>query len=42
MDRFAGSLQDRVDSEEVVQGWVGVVSETMQPVSVAVWVREGR
>ena len=40
MDRFAGSLQDRVDSEEVVQGWVGVVSETMQPVSVAVWVRE--
>ncbi|MGH8913955.1 MAG: hypothetical protein ACRDZM_05490 [Acidimicrobiia bacterium] len=41
MDRFAGSLQDRVDSEAVVQGWVGVVSETMQPASVAVWVREG-
>jgi hypothetical protein len=41
MDRFAGSLQDRVDSQEVVNGWVGVVSETMQPVSVAVWVREG-
>jgi hypothetical protein len=41
MDRFAGSLQDRVDSEGVVEGWVGVVSETMQPASVAVWVREG-
>jgi hypothetical protein len=40
MDRFAGSLQDRVDSDEVVRGWVGVVSETMQPASVAVWVRE--
>ena len=40
MDRFAGSLQDRVDSDEVVQGWVGVVSETMQPASVAVWMRE--
>jgi len=42
MDRFAGSLRDRVDSEEVVDGWVGVVSETMQPASVGVWVREQR
>ncbi|MEX1133254.1 MAG: hypothetical protein WED83_00235 [Acidimicrobiia bacterium] len=42
MDRFAGSLRDQVDTEEVVHGWVGVVSETMQPASVAVWVREGR
>jgi hypothetical protein len=42
MDRFAGSLQDRVDSEGLVEGWVDVVSETMQPASVAVWVREGR
>lgn len=40
IDRFAGSLRDRVDSDEVVKGWVGVVSETMQPTSVAVWVRE--
>jgi hypothetical protein len=39
MDRFAGSLKDRVDSEEVVDGWISVVSETMQPASVAVWVR---
>jgi len=40
MDRFAGSLQDRLGSQEVVDGWVGVVSETMQPASVAVWMRE--
>jgi len=40
MDRFAESLQGRVDSEGVVDGWVGVVSETMQPASVGVWVRQ--
>jgi len=40
MDRFVGSLRDQVDSEEVVDGWVGVVSETMQPAAVGVWVRE--
>ncbi|MGH8953149.1 MAG: hypothetical protein ACRDX9_17225 [Acidimicrobiia bacterium] len=40
VDSFAGSLRDPVDSDEVVRGWVGVVSETMQPASVAVWVRE--
>jgi hypothetical protein len=40
MDRFAGSLRDQVDAEAVVDGWVGVVSETMQPTSVSVWVRE--
>jgi hypothetical protein len=40
MDRFAGSLRDQVDTEQVVNGWVDVVSETMQPSSVAVWVRQ--
>ena len=40
MDRFAGSLRDQVDSDEVVDGWVGVVSETMQPATVGVWVRQ--
>jgi hypothetical protein len=40
MDDFAGSLRDQVDTEKVVQGWVGVVHETMQPTSVSVWVRE--
>ena len=42
MDRFAGSLRDRVDSEEVVDGWVGVVAETMQPAAAGVWVRGSR
>jgi hypothetical protein len=41
MDRFAGSLQGQVESEGLVDGWVSVVSETMEPASVAVWVREG-
>jgi hypothetical protein len=40
VDEFAGSLRDQVDSEEVVDGWVGVVAETMQPVSAGVWVRD--
>lgn len=40
MEQFAGSLQDRVDEDDLVQGWVGVVSETMQPAAAAVWVRE--
>jgi hypothetical protein len=40
MDRFAGSLRDQVDSEQVVDGWVEVVAETMQPAAVGVWLRE--
>jgi hypothetical protein len=40
MEEFAGSLQDRVDPDGVVEGWLGVVAETMQPSSVGVWVRE--
>ncbi len=36
---FAGSLREQVDPEGVVGGWMGVVSETMQPASVGVWVR---
>jgi hypothetical protein len=40
MERFTGSLQGRVDSTGVVEGWVGVVAETMQPAWVGVWVRE--
>jgi hypothetical protein len=40
MQGFAGSLRGQVDSEGLVDGWVTVVSETMEPASVAVWVRE--
>jgi hypothetical protein len=40
MDGFAESLRDEVDSDEVMTGWVGVVTETMQPTSVSVWMKE--
>ena len=40
VDEFAGTLREQVDSEEVVDGWVGVVAETMQPAAAGVWVRE--
>jgi len=40
MDGFALSLRDRVDPEEVMNGWVGVVSSTMQPDSIGMWVRD--
>jgi hypothetical protein len=36
---FSADLQGRVNTEELVLGWVGVVSETMQPGSIAVWLR---
>lgn len=39
MEGFTGSLQNRLDSEGLVVGWVGVVSDTMQPSTVAVWTR---
>jgi hypothetical protein len=39
IEEFTLSLQDRVDPGGVVDDWVGVVVETMQPASVAVWVR---
>jgi Kef-type K+ transport system membrane component KefB len=39
MDEFAGSLRDEVDADSVVEGWVEVVEETMQPSAVGVWVR---
>ena len=42
MDDFAGSLRDRLDADTVVDGWVGVVSQTMQPSAMGVWVRDGQ
>jgi hypothetical protein len=42
MDRFADSLRDGVDGDEMVRGWVDVVGETMQPSFSGVWVREDR
>jgi hypothetical protein len=39
MDVFAASLRDGVDPEQVTTGWVGVVSSTMQPDAIGIWVR---
>ena len=39
MDQFSGSLRQDLDPDTVVEGWVGVVSETMHPTSISVWVR---
>ena len=40
MDGFAASLKDRVNSDEVVAGWVGVVNQTMEPSTIGVWLRD--
>jgi hypothetical protein len=42
MDQFTESLRDGVDGNAMVSGWVGVVSETMQPSVAGVWVKEAR
>jgi hypothetical protein len=39
IDDFADSLRDQTDAGEVVDGWVEVIAETMQPSTVAVWLR---
>jgi hypothetical protein len=39
MDGFSGSLRRDLDADTLVRGWVHVVSETMQPETVSVWVR---
>jgi hypothetical protein len=39
MERFSGSLRQDLDPDTVVTGWMGVVSDTMQPDSAAVWIR---
>lgn len=36
---FGSELQNRLDPNGVLDGWVSVVSETMQPASLAVWVK---
>jgi hypothetical protein len=38
--QFTESLRDPLETAELVEGWLGVVSETMQPASATVWVRE--
>ncbi|MET0566809.1 MAG: hypothetical protein ABW021_10245 [Acidimicrobiia bacterium] len=40
MDAFSGSLRDLVDPVRVMDGWVRVVSDTLQPAAAGVWVRQ--
>ncbi len=37
---FASRLSDEVDPDRLADDWAAVVSRTLQPVSVAVWLRE--
>lgn len=39
-ERFADALKDEIDPDDVVDDWVGVVEETMQPEAACVWVRD--
>lgn len=40
MDRFSGSLTDRLDGVSLVGGWQTVVATTMEPSTISIWVRE--
>jgi hypothetical protein len=40
-DEFSARLRDQVDPDQVAAEWVEVVQRTLQPESVAVWVKEG-
>lgn len=40
MVAFAESLGDRVDPDDVTNGWIEVVRRTMQPATVTVWVKD--
>ena len=38
-EAFAASLRDRTDPDDVLDGWVGVITDTMQPSTIGVWMR---
>ncbi|CAN5870377.1 hypothetical protein BH23ACT5_BH23ACT5_06590 [soil metagenome] len=40
LERSATSLRDGVDPDDVARGWLNVVSQTMQPTTIGLWVRE--
>jgi hypothetical protein len=39
MKQFTGTLRDEVDQDRIVDGWVGIVTRTMAPTQVGLWVR---
>jgi len=40
-DRFAARVRDQVDADRLADDWATVVSKTLQPSAVGVWVRDG-
>lgn len=40
IEGFTSTLQARVDPGEIMQDWAGVISNTMQPQALGLWVRE--
>jgi hypothetical protein len=40
-ETYTRGLSDQIDPERIVNGWIGVISETVQPATVAVWMRAG-
>lgn len=39
-DRFAAHLRDQVDADQLAADWAGMVTTTLQPAGVGVWVRD--
>ena len=39
MDQFAGRLREQLDIDGIADGWTQVVSDTMQPSSLGIWMR---
>lgn len=39
LDEFAGSLRDRADAEGIVDGWIDVVHQVVQPSVASVWLK---
>ena len=40
MTQFTGTLRDQVDGDDLADGWLDVVSNTMQPTAASLWLRE--
>ena len=41
MERFSGRLRDQVDLDTLSAELLGVVDQTVQPVSASLWLRSG-
>lgn len=39
-EKFTARIRDEVDPEKISDGWIDVVTETMQPQAIGVWVKD--